>query len=1084
MALMFKKRKFWKRLIIGVVVTPVLLFGIAIAVLYWKQDQLVQYVLDTFNEDFVGEVQITESHISPFSNFPHITVDLEGLTIWEGKDKHDIRPIVEVEDAYLGFDFWTILSGVFDINFIHIENGELDLIFDCDGSLNVQNALASPKDIKVEDMAEEFHLHLKSIMAKNLDVHQFDKRTGIDVETFLTQANASFKSSEGHTGLEFKSQLILNVIDNGDTTAFRHKHLILDTHLDFEEESGLLTVNPSKVMLEHGDFSIDGTIALKDSMKMDLKVHGNKSNFDLFIAFAPEELIPILELYDNAGDIYFEANVTGTATNGIPAIEVNFGCDKAFLKNNSTDKKVTEMHFDGHFSNTLNPKHDLSAMEFSLRNIHAVPEAGYFDGNIHVRNFETPDIDMDLKSDFRLDFLSKFLNLKDLSDLKGKIVLNLRFHDIIDLNHPELSIAQMNEAYHGDLLVKDLSFRKGAFYLPIDKVNAKVVMDGHKAQIKYFDVEVGKSDVHVDGNVNDLPAILHHTDKEVVSQLNISSTLIDLAELTAKLGSIDTTKKAKPVDEQLQNFKMKFVFKSSARAFTESKFLPEGEFFISDFYAKLKHYPHTFHDFNADIFIEEKDLRVVDFSGMVDKTDFHFHGKLHDYGFWFSDSLIGITRMDYDLTSKHMQLEDLFAYKGENHVPEDYRHEVLNDLKIHGIVFLNFNHEFKSADMRLTQVNAKMKVHPLKFRNFNGRVHYEDQHVQIDTLFGQIGKSSFNIDLNYYIGEDEAIRKRDNHLGLHAQRLDLDELMNYNPAPSSSSDTQKDHEAGFNIYDLPFSSMTFDIDVKHLNYHKYLINNLVSKFKTTPDHHINIEKLKLNAAGGTWDITGSFDGRNRDKIFLDPTVKIKNVNLDKLLFKFDNFGQDHIVAENLHGILSGTITGHIHVHPDLVPKIDDSDLKMDIKVMNGRIANYAPLIAMSEYFGDKNLSSVRFDSLENTLDLKNGILNIPNMTLNTSLGHMDFSGNQRVGEDYNMEYYVRVPMKMVTSVAKQKLFGKKNEQEAADAADAASEEDEIIYKDHNKKTRYMNIKITGNADDYKFGLGKDKRQKRKKKKQK
>lgn len=83
-----------------------------------------------------------------------------------------------------------------------------------------------------------------------------------------------------------------------------------------------------------------------------------------------------------------------------------------------------------------------------------------------------------------------------------------------------------------------------------------------------------------------------------------------------------------------------------------------------------------------------------------------------------------------------------------------------------------------------------------------------------------------------------------------------------------------------------------------------------------------------------------------------------------------------------------------------------------------------------------------------------------------------------------MEYYVRVPMKMVTSVAKQKLFGKKNEQEAADAADAASEEDEIIYKDHNKKTRYMNIKITGNADDYKFGLGKDKRQKRKKKKQK
>ena len=72
-------------------------------------------------------------------------------------------------------------------------------------------------------------------------------------------------------------------------------------------------------------------------------------------------------------------------------------------------------------------------------------------------------------------------------------------------------------------------------------------------------------------------------------------------------------------------------------------------------------------------------------------------------------------------------------------------------------------------------------------------------------------------------------------------------------------------------------------------------------------------------------------------------------------------------------------------------------------------------------------------------------------------------------------------MKMVTSVAKQKLFGKKNEKEAEDAAEAETEEDAIIYKDETKKTRYLNIKITGNADDYKFALGKDKSGKKKEK---
>lgn len=1073
---MFRKRKFWKRLIITVFVLPTLLFGIAIGIVYWKQDQLVQYVLDTFNEDFVGEIEIRDSHISPFANFPHITIDLEGLKVWEGKDKHDIRPIVEVEDAYVGFQFWTILRGKLDIDFIHLEKGELDLIFHCDGSLNVQNALSSPKEIKVEDIAEEFHLHLKSIEVKDLDVHKYDERTGLDVEAYLNEAEASFKSSVGHTGIELESQMLVNVIDNGDTTVIRHKHIFMDTHLDYVEETNVLTINPSQITLEHGDFSMDGMVAL-DSLDMDVKIHGNKPNFDLFIAFAPEELIPTLELYDNAGDIFFEANIKGKAANGMPAINVEFGCDKAYLKNNTTDKKVTEMHFDGHFSNTLNEKHDLTAMEFSLRNIHAVPEAGYFDGNINVKNFKSPDIEMDVRSDFSLDFLSKFFNIPNLSDLGGKIVLSLKFHDIIDLRNPELAIQKLNEAYEGKLEIKDLTFKQGMFYLPLDKANAKIHMEGHEAIIDYFDVLVGQSDLHIDGKVDDLPAILHHTDKEVDCQLNITSKLIDLAELTAQRGTIDTTKKDNPVDEQFQNLRMKLEFRSSAKAMTEFKYLPQGEFFIQDLFVDLKHYPHTLHDFHADIYIDENDLRVMDFSGMIDKSDFHFIGKLHDYGFWFSEALVGETRVDYDFTSAHLRLEDLFAYKGENYVPEDYRHEELSELKIHGIALVNFDHAFKSADMRLTQVDAKMKIHPLKFRNFKGRVHYEDQHIQIDTLFGQIGKSSFLVDLNYYLGKDEEIRKRDNHLGLHAARLDMDELMNYSAPPS---DAPVDHEAGFNIYDLPFSPMTFDVDIRHLNYHKYLIHNFEAKLKTTRDHHVNIEKLALDAAGGHWEVTGTFDGRNRDRIFLDPTIKVKNVNLDKLLFKFDNFGQDHIISENLHGILSGTITGHIHVHPDLVPKIDDSELHLDIEVLNGRIENYAPLEAMAEYFADKNMSAVRFDSLRNHIDLKDGVLNIPNMTLNTTLGHMDFSGQQTIGGNYDMEYYVRVPMKMVTSIAKQKLFGKKDKKEAEDAADLASEEDEIIYKHQDKRTRYLNIKITGNAEDYSIGLGKDKRNKKRK----
>lgn len=55
--------------------------------LYFKKDQVVQYVLKHANEDFKGFVQIEKANISPFSNFPYISVKLQQLKVFETKKK-------------------------------------------------------------------------------------------------------------------------------------------------------------------------------------------------------------------------------------------------------------------------------------------------------------------------------------------------------------------------------------------------------------------------------------------------------------------------------------------------------------------------------------------------------------------------------------------------------------------------------------------------------------------------------------------------------------------------------------------------------------------------------------------------------------------------------------------------------------------------------------------------------------------------------------------------------------------------------------------------------------------------------------
>ena len=85
---------------------------------------------------------------------------------------------------------------------------------------------------------------------------------------------------------------------------------------------------------------------------------------------------------------------------------------------------------------------------------------------------------------------------------------------------------------------------------------------------------------------------------------------------------------------------------------------------------------------------------------------------------------------------------------------------------------------------------------------------------------------------------------------------------------------------------------------------------------------------------------------------------------------------------------------------------------------------------------------------------------------------MVISGKQDMND--NMEYYVRVPWKMVTQAASSRLFGKNKDEVDPEQIDA------IQYADKDKKTRYVNIKIVGNMDNYKITLGKEKKKKKKK----
>ncbi|NJN28007.1 MAG: hypothetical protein HC819_19565 [Cyclobacteriaceae bacterium] len=523
------KKELKNKLLPGILAIVLLILSGAVATIYRKQDAIVQNLVDRFNRDFDGIIVIGDTDISPFASFPYIAVVIENVQVFE--DKADMfAPILDVSHISLGFNFWTLIRGDIKVNLLKVENGNFDIVRYEDGTFNLARALSGKQ--KIKEIKEAYNIELQKIELTNLDIIKYDESTNIHAETYIKQATSKFKNARDLLMIGLQSQLILNVIDNGDSTIFKNKHIDARTELDYDKSNGLLTIQPSEFTMENGVFDIAGTMDILHELDLDLVIEGGNSNFDLLIAFAPKELIPTLESYENAGDIFFNTTITGKSLSGHrPAIEAKFGCDSAYFINPKSQKMLKEISFRGHFTN--GSERNMRTMAIELNNITAKPEAGTFHANLSMSNFETPVIEMGIDADFNLDFLAKFLNVSSVKNLDGNVSLRMKFRDIVDLNEPEKSLEKLNQSYYSELIVDNLTFEIPGYPLRYDSIDIKASMDGSHASIEYLYMNMGNSDITIRGDIDNLPSIVHQTNEAIEANLFVFADLLDLRELSA-----------------------------------------------------------------------------------------------------------------------------------------------------------------------------------------------------------------------------------------------------------------------------------------------------------------------------------------------------------------------------------------------------------------------------------------------------------------------------------------------------------------------------------------------------------------------
>lgn len=1045
-------RRFLLHLLLGFAGLLLIVLATGFAIIHSRHQEITQWAITQMNKDFIGELEVKSSRISLFHDFPYVDIDLQGVVFYGDKSKSK-KPLYQVNDLYLGFRWWDVIRSNFDIRLINVDGGHADIVQFANGEVNL--LLAKNIKTKEEPGGENspLRVHLKKFMLTDFTISFFQEADSTHVTTYFERSRTSVRVNDQHIFALVDATTRMTLQLRGQSTFLSDKPVTLRTDLDYQTDRKEVVLRDTHLGLADALFGFAGKIHVGDSAFVDLRVEGEKPDFTLFASFAPTEVAENLKNYRNAGKIFFEGTVMGPVGHRRqPEINFRFGCENGFFENSRSNKKIEDLQFTGTYTNGAG--HSLETSVFELRDFSVTPERGTFMGNLRVQNFVDPQVAVALRADLDLEFLGEFLGVQGVQRLRGNVIVDMNFDEIIDLNRPETSLLRMKEGIESELTVRDLSFIVPGYRHPITKLNLHAAMVSGQLTLDTCEIEIADSDLRLRGSISHLPALFHRPDQEIKFTLEGEATRINLSRLL----TLDSAK-SPAIDEDITDFRVKLAFETSVSKIRKSP-LPQGEFFIEDLYGKIKGYPHTFHDIHADVIIRDSTFQLKDFSGEIDQSDFHFNGRLTNYNLWFEPEKYGDTRFEFDLFSEQLRLDNLLSYKGENYLPEDYRHEVLSELKLHGLVDLNFRKNFHFADLLMEKAEARLNIHPLKMEKMKGRIHYENEHLTIQDLSANMGGSDITLNLTYYTGLDSVMATRDNRLSLRARRLNADQLLAYNPSPTQP----KEHAKAFNLFEVPFPNMVVEADIAALRHHQLEISNFHARARTRKDHFMFLDTLRMELAGGSFALNGYLKGSDPKKIYFKSTCKFDQLDIDKLFFKFDNFGQDFLVNQNLHGNLTGTINSLFHVHPDLTPILHEGAAHLDLYIANGSLVNFGPLQAMAGYFKDKNLNQVRFDTLRNRLDLVDGTLSIPAMTINSSLGFIEMEGRQSL--DLKMDYLIRVPFQMVTQVGFQALFGGRKKDEVD-----PDQEDAIQYRDPSKRTRFVNIRVRGTPDAYTFALG-------------
>lgn len=523
-----KKQSLVKRILKWTGLSFLLLLILIIVLPIIFQKKIFNAIIEEANLSLLADVSIEDYDLTLISTFPNMILELKEVKI-SGRNEFEGINLIDAGSIKAKLNLKSLFTDEIKIERIVLKDANINVRVTKDGLVNYD--ITVPDSLVVEDAEPtKFALNLKSYEIINTNVNYLDEQGGIRMVATQINHSGSGDLTEAIVDFETKTSIeaLTFIMDGVPYLMATHTEAIFNLLMENTEKGTRFTLKENELKLNDFTTSYNGWVEMTDDyMDFDLNLDASKSTFASFLSLMPSVYKTGYESMITKGSFEMNGYLKGKMTETeMPAFLFELLVSNASFSYPDLPAGFKNIFIDVIAKRDAGPNLDntiVDVKKFNLDFLENTIRADFYLTSL----MSDPNIKSNVLAKVNLGTLDKVMPMMPGESYKGKLDADMHFNGRMSAIEQE---RYEDFEARGFLKLLEFEYNSPDFTKPILVHEMDMEFSPRFLALKKADLEIGKSDLKLDGRVDNYMAYVFR-DELLHGEFNLSSGYMDLNDL-------------------------------------------------------------------------------------------------------------------------------------------------------------------------------------------------------------------------------------------------------------------------------------------------------------------------------------------------------------------------------------------------------------------------------------------------------------------------------------------------------------------------------------------------------------------------